>query len=595
MDNQREEILQLEILEALESHWRIWLEELFPNYCYHDFAPHQAEHWQWVWDIKRNRHAAPRIEIWSRGHGKSTTAELSAVAFGARQTRRYILYVSESQKQADKHVSTIESMLGSEAIEEYYPQLGKRRLSKYGHSKGWSGSRLVTASGLVVDALGLDSAARGVKFEDARPDLIILDDIDGKHDTPATTQKKIEIITTSILPAGAAHCITLFVQNLIHRDSIASRLASKQRADFLADRVVSGPIPALENFSYEKRQGQPGYKITGGIPTWAGMDVEKCQKILLEIGLEAFLRECQHDVSLPVGGAIYPQWSELHHLISWSQFLSLFGRFTYGEKCMPMHWKLARGQDWGSTKDHPCVTTWMAKAGENGRLAGSVFAYRELVCIGDTPRQVAEKIKQLEAPYREAERMQISVMSHEAKSERDTYRKHHHLNFSSATPDRNGGIAQTKDYLQVDMSKPHPFKEGVMGCPKIFYVVDDEQLENPFDDAGFARLRAERPAYHYDEPVAGEAVHILRPYSFFNDAEDSNRMIADHFFPTATKKTLAEQLEEALPPELQIDPERELSAEEKVDLWFERKMELDRLKEERRKKRERELPVYWQP
>ena len=58
--------------------------------------------------------------------------------------------------------------------------------------RDWRRNRLRTASGLTVDSLGLDTGARGMKIEDARPDIIIFDDVDELHDTLAITTKKIQ-------------------------------------------------------------------------------------------------------------------------------------------------------------------------------------------------------------------------------------------------------------------------------------------------------------------------------------------------------------------------------------------------------------------
>ena len=127
--------------------------------------------------------------------------------------------------KADKNVENIAVQLESEPIARHYPRHANRKVSKYGTSRGWRRNRLRTAGGFTIDAVGLDTAARGLKVEERRPDLIVLDDVDGKHDTLTTTAKKIATITTSILPAGSTNVAVLFVQNLIIRDGVASRIA----------------------------------------------------------------------------------------------------------------------------------------------------------------------------------------------------------------------------------------------------------------------------------------------------------------------------------------------------------------------------------
>lgn len=296
--------------DRLESNWELWLTTLFRGYVSRKdtgelipFAGRHRELWNWVWSVKLGVRPRPFVAVWPRGSGKSTTAELGGVAMGARRTRRYCLYVSGTQDKADDHVGNMASMLESAAFGRVYPLMASRLLSKFGNSKGWRRNRLRTAAGFTVDALGLDTAARGVKLEDVRPDLIIVDDVDDGSDSPKTTAKKLRDLTAKILPAGSNDVSVLFVQNLIHPDSIASRLVDG-RADFLQDRIVSGPFAALEGAAFETREfdGRRIWVIVAGTPTWEGQDLEACEGLLNTIGLNAFKAECQQEVSAPPGG-----------------------------------------------------------------------------------------------------------------------------------------------------------------------------------------------------------------------------------------------------------------------------------------------------
>ena len=293
---------------ALEGQgYEAWLTTLFPSYATYPLGNHHRAVWEWAWGIEQQQRPAPMVLVLTRGGAKSTTAELITVAIGARGLRKFALYVCATQAQADDHVQNIAGMLESATVETHYPALTERAVSKYGNSKGWRRSRLRTASGFTVDAIGLDTTARGVRLDEYRPDLIIFDDIDGELDTLATTEKKIEQITKKILPAEGEHAAVLAIQNLIISDGVFARLADG-RADFLQDREVIGPIPALENFSYEQRNDGRFY-ITSGEPTWAGQDVERCQQIIWTSGLTSFLVEYQHDTENPTGS----MFSHLHY------------------------------------------------------------------------------------------------------------------------------------------------------------------------------------------------------------------------------------------------------------------------------------------
>ena len=202
------------------------------------------------------------------------------------------------QDKADDSVQNIAALLEGESVERHYPQHAQRKLGKYGSSRGWRRNRVWTAGGFVVDALGLDTATRGVKLEEQRPDLIIFDDIDDLLDSPAATKKKVDIITKSILPAGANNVAVLFLQNLIHKNGVAAQLADG-RADFLATRKVSGPFSAVAGLKTEWKINKDGIRraiIVAGRATWAGQPLEACQAFIDRWGLSAFLREAQHQV-----------------------------------------------------------------------------------------------------------------------------------------------------------------------------------------------------------------------------------------------------------------------------------------------------------
>lgn len=294
---------QVERLEADPLTWRLALFEpyltdtagrIVPD------APHHRHLWTWVWNISRGTRPRPFVAIWPRGGAKSTNAELATVATGARHTRHYAWYISEAQEQSDDHVLTISAMLESDDLATFYPDLARRSVGKYGSSKGWRRNRLRTAAGFTIDAVGLDTAARGIKLEEDRPDLLIFDDIDGRHDTAATTKKKKTTITETLIPAGSEDRALLFIQNLVHPTSIFSQLADGT-AGFLTTAHISGPIPAVENLTYaEDRNGR--IVVTSGTPTWVGQDLRRIQEDIDEQGITSVLQEAQHEVEAPPGG-----------------------------------------------------------------------------------------------------------------------------------------------------------------------------------------------------------------------------------------------------------------------------------------------------
>lgn len=306
--------------------WEEWVPRVFG---WTNFADRHKDIWDWAWEVRYDEPQRPFIGIWPRGGGKSASAHALVCSLGARRSVKYVLYVSASQDQADRHVGEIADMLNNEYLEEHDPLLTERKLNKYGQAVAWRRDRLATASGLTVDALGLDVSARGIKFEDRRPDLIIIDDIDKGDDTIVTTESKEQKLTRKILQTGTANTKVIGLQNLILADGIFARIA-KGDADYLLNAEVSGPIPAIEGLEYEQRSTEDGYKyvITGGNPTWGGQDVEDCERLINRVGPSQFKIECQHDVKVQQDGMFDhltylrcdPEdvpWGELERIVGW--------------------------------------------------------------------------------------------------------------------------------------------------------------------------------------------------------------------------------------------------------------------------------------
>jgi hypothetical protein len=201
--------------------WRRRIPITFPRYASAPFAKRHEEFWEWENGIRVDSAPDPFVGIWPRGGAKSTSAEMAVADLGCRNKRKYVLYVRATQLQADKSVANIATLLESPEVAHYYPEHADRSVGKFGNAKGWRREQLRTKGGLTVDAIGLDTAARGAKIDEQRPDLIVFDDIDELLDSLATTKKKEETITKSILPAGANNCAVLFIQNLIIRDGVA--------------------------------------------------------------------------------------------------------------------------------------------------------------------------------------------------------------------------------------------------------------------------------------------------------------------------------------------------------------------------------------
>lgn len=159
------------VFRPLPAQPTAWLRHTFPTYFQNSqgraipFAAHHEEFWAWVWALRAGVVAPSFIAVWSRGGGKSVSAELACAVMGYFGLRRYGLYICDTQSQADDHVQNVASMLELLGVE--------RGVNKYGLSRGWRINRLRTAEGFTLDAIGMDVAMRGVRLDESRPDILV--------------------------------------------------------------------------------------------------------------------------------------------------------------------------------------------------------------------------------------------------------------------------------------------------------------------------------------------------------------------------------------------------------------------------------------
>jgi len=366
----------------------------------------------------------------------------------------------------------------------------------------------------------------------------------------------------------------------------------KGKLNYFAKKRFSGDIPVL-SFHWKKHP----YKDE----RWY-----KGQKLNMSSEMIAQELDIDYDASQP--GKVYPAYDERYHVITKSDFMREVEGATAVEMDgtrrfrIPLEWHLSRAHDWGSSDsngEHANITMWFATAKQGTKtkthgldISGSVFIYRmHTAPPHSTVRAVARSVHILQAPDKEQHRMVQELMSHEALSERDTYSQEHDLQYVQWNTDYNSGIAQVRDYLEIQYThQPHPFRPKktketplLKGRPMIYLIVDDDQGECYFDwttqkyqvrpgkdDKGLARLRAEFGVYHYPKSETGKAVKKQKPEKIFDDAMDCVRCMAVTFPPVADY-TIGERLELDLPTNLRNDAGRkEEDPTEKARIWLAR-------------------------
>lgn len=155
-----------------------------------------------------------------REHAKSTLVSFSiplhAICYA---TRRFIVQFRETDPIAQQAIDEIRQELESnERLHEDFGDLVGRRK--------WAEGEFVTANGVKVLGRGQGSSARGLRYKQFRPDLVVVDDIENDEQVTSRQQRdKLErwfkrVVSNIVGPDGAL----LVIGTILHHDSLLSRL-----------------------------------------------------------------------------------------------------------------------------------------------------------------------------------------------------------------------------------------------------------------------------------------------------------------------------------------------------------------------------------
>jgi hypothetical protein len=523
----------------LEARWENWLSTLFPQFIKGGLATYQEEYWGWLWSaLMAKRKGLPLpdgenafMSIWSRGNAKSTHTRLAPVAEAAILGKGFCVYLGGVQDQANKHLGSIATLLTSEKMKYYYPQLTRPKIRNTdSKSRAWNQKMLHLDCGYIIQGIGLDVGIRGANIDEMRVTMLCPDDIDDISDTPMISEQKMDKFLHSILPTKKAGTLFPCAQNLVIEHGVINRIVTGQ-VPALANARISGPHPRVLDLKTDRQiiNGRPRDIVLSGEVTWPGNDsLERVQEDIDTYTLPVFLKECQHQLHIDRTGLVLSPWDDAIHVITEEEFEAIFHY-----KGIPVHWNKEIVHDWAKSKSayHANVVMKVAVSSQNEPLPGHIFLYdpmsfeentqaddvairilesiSQTVDVNGTPRTwkeildaefgrlrlenfvsnataliaarreiLARIIPPLVGPLLRRYRYRRLRMSHEAKDQRNIYRRVYGLPFTACNPRKEGGIEFANHYFRVFNDRRHPFKDR-QGWSQMFVLVPNDKKNYP--------------------------------------------------------------------------------------------------------------------
>lgn len=185
----------------------------------------------------RDAYVAPR------GAAKSTMFFLIlpmwAACFGHR---RFVAAFADSATQAELHLATFKRELDTNArLREDFPELCTPAKRPSGATESDNRGLLITSSGFVFGARGIDASSLGMKVGQRRPDMLVLDDIEPGEETYSAYQadKRLGAILDSVLPLNVFARVvlvgTVTMPGSIVHQLVKSVSTTEEQPDWIKD------------------------------------------------------------------------------------------------------------------------------------------------------------------------------------------------------------------------------------------------------------------------------------------------------------------------------------------------------------------------
>lgn len=162
---------------------------------------------------------------WPRAHAKSTHLDVFIPLWlKAKKQLRFMVVVGKSEDAANELLSSAQAEL----------EFNQRYIADYGEQKNngdWTDGYFVTKDGCCFKALGRGQSPRGMRYQERRPDYIVIDDLD--DDELCRNPSRVEDLTNWVKEAlfgslDVGRGRFLMAGNLISKNSVLQKICESE-------------------------------------------------------------------------------------------------------------------------------------------------------------------------------------------------------------------------------------------------------------------------------------------------------------------------------------------------------------------------------
>lgn len=232
------------------------LEFFFPIYLHQYIKYETPPFHNEIFRILQNEKIKLAVIAAFRGSAKSTVVTTAYVLWSILgvQQKKFIIVCSQTEAKARQHLNNIKyQLLNNELLKKDLGPFEEER-----NNLGNATALIIKRMNVKIMICSIEQSIRGMRHNEYRPDLIILDDIEDMNSvkTKEGRNKTFEWLTGDIIPAGTSKTRIIAIGNLLHEDCVLKRLEKK---------IEQGEVKLMNGIYRE-------YPIIDakGNPLWAG-------------------------------------------------------------------------------------------------------------------------------------------------------------------------------------------------------------------------------------------------------------------------------------------------------------------------------------
>lgn len=166
--------------------------------------------------IKNDNHK--RIAIAApRGHSKSTLVNLIYLLWVIVHVKtRFVIIVSDTYSQSTLFLETIRTELES----------NDKLIAFYGIKIEKSNEGEIVANGIMIKAIGAGMKVRGLKYQESRPTLVIIDDLENDElvENKQRRDKLERWFNGALIPSMSSNGRVIMIGTILHYDSLLNKI-----------------------------------------------------------------------------------------------------------------------------------------------------------------------------------------------------------------------------------------------------------------------------------------------------------------------------------------------------------------------------------